>query len=137
MRILLMLAVCFLVTSCSSQPGKAGNVLPPPSGSNPVAATQIEKGNALFSSRNFAGAEDAFRQALIADSMSAEAHYNLAVTLDRVGQQAEARKHYMEAANLAPGNKVIWDSPPLREKAAGFNYNIEKKSYLDPSGRAN
>jgi Flp pilus assembly protein TadD len=135
MRIVLMMAACLLAAGCSSQSGKAGNVLPPASGTQPAAATQIEKGNALFASRNFAGAEDAFRQALAADSTSAEAHYNLALTLDRAGQQAEARKHYIEAANLAPGNKVIWDSPPLREKTGGYHYNVEKKSYLDPSGK--
>ena len=136
MRILSILAVCLLAASCSSQSGKARNVLPPPGGTKPAAATQIEKGNALFASRDFSGAEGAYREALAADSTSAEAHYNLALTLDRAGHQAEARKHYMEAANLAPGNKVIWDSPPLRERTGGFNYNVEKKSYLDPSPRA-
>ena len=116
MRIALMAAFCVLALSCSSQSGNVRNVLPPPADAKPAAATQIEKGNALFTSRDFAGAEQAFRQALTADSTSAEAHYNLALTLDRAGQQAEARKHYIEAANLAPGNKVSWDSPPLRQQ---------------------
>jgi Tfp pilus assembly protein PilF len=134
MRFLLMV-LCCLAAGCSSQSGKAGGVLPPSSGTHPAAATEIEKGNALFASRNFAAAEQAFRQALAADSMSAEAHYNLALTLDRAGQQAEAKKHYIEAANLAPGNKVIWDSPPLHDRSGGLNYNIDKKSFLDPSGK--
>jgi Flp pilus assembly protein TadD len=136
MRNVLMSALCFLALSCSNQSAKIGTVLPPPAGTKPAAATQIENGNALFTSRDFAGAEEAFRQALAVDAASAEAHYNLALTLDRSGQQAEARKHYIEAANLAPGNKVIWDSPPLRQHSGGFNHNIEKKSYQDPSGRA-
>ena len=67
-----------------------------------------------FASSDYAGAEQAFRQALAIDATSAEAHYNLAVTLDRMGNKAEAKRHYIQAANLAPGNKVIWDSPPLR-----------------------
>ena len=34
--------------------------------------------------------------------------------MDKRGDQAGAKKHFIEAANLAPGNKVIWNSPPLR-----------------------
>ena len=44
----------------------------------------------------------------------AEAHYNLALTLVSQGSREEAEHHFIEAANLAPGHKVIWDSPPLR-----------------------
>lgn len=135
MQRLFMVAVCSLALGCSSQSEKAGNVLPPPTGTKPAAATQIEKGNTLFASRDFAGAEEAFRQAIVVDAGSAEAHYNLALTLDRTGNQAEAKKHYIEAANLAPGNKVIWNSPPLRQHTGGLNHDIEKKSYLDPSPR--
>ena len=135
MQRLFMVAVCSLALGCSSPAEKASNVLPPPTGTKPAAATQIEKGNTLFASRDFAGAEEAFRQAIVVDAGSAEAHYNLALTLDRTGQQAEAKKHYIEAANLAPGNKVIWNSPPLRQHTGGFNHDIEKKSYLDPSPR--
>lgn len=136
MRRLFMVAVCSVVLGCSNQSAKVVNVLPPPTGTTPAAATQIEKGNTLFASRDFAGAEEAFRQAIVVDAGSAEAHYNLALTLDRTGHQAEAKKHYIEAANLAPGNKVIWNSPPLRQHTGGFNHDIEKKSYLDPSPRA-
>ena len=31
-----------------------------------------------------------------------------------MGKRDEARPHYMEAANLAPGHQVIWNSPVLR-----------------------
>ena len=44
----------------------------------------------------------------------AEAHYNLGLTLTYLGEKDEARKHFIEAADLAPGNQVIWDSPALR-----------------------
>ena len=128
-------AVCSVALGCSSQSAKIGGVLPPPTGTTPAAATQIEKGNALFTSRDFTGAEAAFRQAIVVDAGSAEAHYNLALTLDRTGHQAEAKKHYIEAANLAPGNKVIWNSPPLRQQTGGYNYEVEKKSFLDPTGK--
>ena len=99
-----------------------------------TAAAQVEKGNTLFASRDFAGAEQAFRQAIVVDAGLAEAHYNLALTLDRAGRKDEAKKHYIEAANLAPGNKVIWDSPPLHQ-SGGLDHDVEKKSYLDPTPR--
>ena len=135
MHALLMLVIFAFVLGCSSQSGKAPTVLPAPAGSKPAAVTQLEKGNALFTSHNFAGAEEAYRQAIVLDAALAEAHYNLALTLDRAGQKTEAKKHYIEAANLAPGNKVIWNSPPLRQEAGGMGHDIGKKSYLDPSPR--
>lgn len=135
MRILFMVLFCALALGCSNQSGKVRDVLPAPTGTKPEAAAQLEKGNAMFASRDYAGAEEAFRQAIVADGNLAEAHYNLALTLDRTGHKDEAKKHYITAANLAPGNKVIWDSPPLHQQGGGLNHEIEKKSYLDPSPR--
>ena len=120
---------------CSGQSSKAISVLAAPAGTKSTLATQLEQGNALFASSDYAGAEQAFRQALAIDATSAEAHYNLAVTLDRTGNKTEAKRHYIQAANLAPGNKVIWDSPPLRTQTNGLNHDISKKSHLDPSNR--
>ena len=133
MRILFMVILCALAVSCSTKSPR--NVLPAPNGTKPEAAAELEKGNTLFASREYAGAEQAFRQAIAADANLAEAHYNLALTLDRTGHKDEARKHYITAANLAPGNKVIWDSPPLRQQTGGFNYDIEKKSLYDANPR--
>ena len=135
MRIVFVIILCALAFACSNNSTTAGNVLPAPRGTKAEAAAQVEKGNALFASRDFSGAEQAFRQAIVADAGLAEAHYNLALALDRAGRKDEARKHYIEAANLAPGNKVIWDSPPLRKQTGGLNYDIDRKSYLDPSTR--
>lgn len=135
MRIVLTMILCALAFGCSSNSNTARTVLPAPNGTKPEAAAQVEKGNALFVSKDFAGAEQAFRQAILVDAGLAEAHYNLALSLDQTGRKDEAKKHYIEAANLAPGNKIIWDSPPLRQKTGGLNYDIEKKSYLDPSNK--
>jgi tetratricopeptide (TPR) repeat protein len=134
MRILLTVMFCAIALGCSSKSGKERSVLSAPVGTKPEAAAQVEKGNTLFASRDLAGAEQAFRQAIVADAGLAEAHYNLALTLDRAGRKDEAKKHYIEAANLAPGNKVIWDSPPLNH-SGGLDHDIERKSYLDPSPR--
>lgn len=135
-KLLAMVLLVSLIAGCSSHSKRASNVLAAPDGTKPGVAMQLAKGNALFASSDFAGAEQAFRQTIAADSTLAEAHYNLALTLDRMGNQTEAKKHYIEAANLAPGNKVIWDSPPFQGQTGGLNYDINKKSYLDPSKRA-
>jgi Tfp pilus assembly protein PilF len=135
-KLLAMILLVSLIAGCSSHSKRAGNVLAAPDGTKSAVAMQLAKGNALFASSDFAGAEQAYRQTIATDSTLAEAHYNLALTLDRMGNQAEAKKHYIEAANLAPGNKVIWDSPPLRGQTGGLDYDINKKSYLDPSKRA-
>lgn len=135
MRFLFMAVLCALALGCTGQSATTRNVLPAPSGTKPEAATQVEKGNALFASKDFSGAEQAFRQAIVVDAGLPEAHYNLALALERTGRKDEAKKHYIEAANLAPGNKVIWDSPPLRQQTGGFNHDINKKSYLDANPR--
>jgi Flp pilus assembly protein TadD len=93
----------------------------------------MAEGERLFNLKDWAGASKAFQGAVTQQPDLAEAHYNTAVCLDQLGHRAEAKKHYMTAANLAPGNKVIWDSPPLRE--IGFTYDLDKKSYLDPTYR--
>jgi Tfp pilus assembly protein PilF len=127
-RMLVVLCLCG-VLGCASQKGPPSSVLAAPTGSPADMVAKLEEGNRLFSAKDYADAEQSYRHTIAAYPESAEAHYNLAVTLDRMGNRGEARKHYMDAANLAPGHKVIWDSPPFRE--AGLNYDINKKSFLD------
>src|SRR5262245_31679432 len=135
MRSLGVIVLLCLLVGCTKNSGPTATVLTAPGGTKSDGPAQVDRGNSLFASQDWAGAEQAFRQTITADPSLAEAHYNLAVTLDRVGQQAEAKKHYMEAANLAPGNKVIWDSPPLRAHNTGsFGHDVEKKNrFQDPS----
>jgi len=122
------IGVWFLV-ACTSPTSKPLTVLQAPAGVSPAVATQLDRGNALFAAQKWAEAEQIYRQTITAEPTLAEAHYNLAATLHRAGNIAEAKKHYMEAASLAPGNKIIWDAPPLRART--FNDDLSKKSYLD------
>lgn len=127
-RLMSLFVMLFLV-ACTSPMPKPPTVLQAPAGVASAVATQLERGNALFSAQKWVEAEEAYRQTIVAAPTLAEAHYNLATALYRAGNKVEAKKHYMEAANLAPGNKVIWDAPPLR--ASSFNDDLSKKSYLD------
>ena len=123
------LFLLFCLTSCASPITKPPTVLQAPSGMSSAIVTQLEKGNAFFAAQKWAEAEEAYRQTIAAAPTFAEAHYNLATVLYRTGNKVEAKKHYMEAANWAPGNKVIWDAPPFR--ASSLDYDLNKKSYLD------
>lgn len=123
-----LIGMWFLV-ACASPLSKPLTVLQAPAGVSPAVAAQLDRGNALFSAQKWSEAEQAFRQTIAAEPSLAEAHYNLATTLYRTGKKVEAKKHFMEAANLAPGNKVIWDAPPFR--ASSVDDDLSRRSYLD------
>ena len=115
-----------LVVACSStpEPVKQPTLNSPPT-ANPMARTAINEGNELFASGRWGAAKLQYEKAIQAQSTVAEAHYNLALTLDRMGNREEARPHYMKAANLAPGHQVIWNSPVLRRYG---DVSVEKKT---------
>lgn len=60
-------------------------------------------------------AEGHFRKAVKADGMLAEAHYNLGLALDKMARHDEATTHFKKAAELAPDNPKIADSPILKQ----------------------
>lgn len=89
------------------------------------------QGIAEYQTRQFDQAKAHFQQVLIGAPTAAEAHYNLGLTLFALGDGDQARDHFIEAANLAPGDKVIWDSPALRAYGSP-DANIQKQP-KDPS----
>lgn len=107
------LLVGLMVGGCASGP-EPGRVLPTPPGTQPRAVHAMEEGHRLFEAGEWAKAIAQYEAAVAAQPTLAEAHYNLAVSFDRLGKPGLARTHYLEAANFAPGHKVIWNSPPLR-----------------------
>lgn len=126
-----LLLIVGMLSGCAGPKAAPTVILAAPAGTSAKASPFMEEGDRLFRTQDWAGASRAYEAAVTQQPDLAEAHYNLAVTLDRMGNKAAAKKHYVTAANLAPGNKVIWDSPPLRD--SGLNYNLRQKSYLDPS----
>lgn len=84
-----------------------------PVGTKASAATHNQEGIALFNQGRLDAAKQHFEQAVADDPRLAQAHYNLGLALYQLGNTADARKHFVEAANLAPGDKVIWNSPVL------------------------
>jgi tetratricopeptide (TPR) repeat protein len=100
-----------LVGCFSSQVGK---LLPAPSGANAIAARHNDEGLQAYNQGQLDSARQHFEAAIKASRSLAEAHYNLGMVLHKQGKDGEANPHFMKAADLAPGNEVIWSSPPLR-----------------------
>ena len=93
------------------------------------AVTLTEQGTQAYQARQFDDAKNYFSQAVAAAPQSGPAHYNYALALHALGDQEQARQQFMEAANLAPGDKVIWDSPALRPYG-----NVESPKKKSPAG---
>jgi Tfp pilus assembly protein PilF len=60
-------------------------------------------------------ASEGFTKAIKADANLAEAHYNLALSLDKMGKHEDATGSFKKAAELAPTNPAIKDSPILKK----------------------
>jgi Tfp pilus assembly protein PilF len=95
--------------------GTVETALSAPSKAAPAAAAANEDGIKFFYARQWDAAKAKFEEAIKAQPTLAEAHYNLGLVYDALRNDREARKHFIEASNLAPGNKEIWNAPPFRE----------------------
>lgn len=137
-NVLMMLGLALVVAGCAGpekKDPKAVLTLQAPSGAPAAAVTAVEEGNKLFAQGQWEPAKAQYEAAIKVQPELAEAHYDLALTLDRLGNKKEATAHYKEAANLAPGNQVIWNAPPFRK----YGNQVEKsgllskdKAYMDP-----
>ena len=107
----------FMLVSCAGGGGRKTleTALPAPPKAAPAAAAANEEGITLFYARQWEAAKAKFETAIKEQPTLAEAHYNLGLVYDALRNDKEARKHFVEAANLAPGNKIIWASPALRQ----------------------
>lgn len=100
-------------------------------GVRPQAVTLTEQGTQAYQAKQFDDAKNYFSQAVAEAPQSGPAHYNYALALNVMGDAEQARQQFMEAANLAPGDKVIWDSPALRPYG---NPESPKKYKQSPMG---
>lgn len=132
-RIFLGVLLMSMWIGCSQNAKVVMNPLHAPAGTAAAVTQQLEQGNREFAAQNWTEAKSSYLVAIERAPALAEAHYNLALTLERLGDKAEARRHYVQAANLAPGNKVIWNAPPLR-KFDGDS-DLDKKSFMDANPR--
>ena len=117
MKYLSLLGVVLLLlgsVACTKSKAKPLVPLALEAGVKPQAVSLTEQGTQAYQSRQFDDAKKYFSQAMDLAPQSGPAHYNYALALNALGDTEPARQQFLEAANLAPGDKVIWDSPALR-----------------------
>ncbi len=117
MKYLSLLGVVLLLlgsVACAKSKAKPLVPLALESGVKPQAVSLTEQGTQAYQSRQFDEAKKYFSQAMDLAPQSGPAHYNYALALNALGDTERARQQFLDAANLAPGDKVIWDSPALR-----------------------
>ena len=124
------ISLLFGVTACAFMDKEKPLVpLALESGVKPQAVTLTEQGAQAYHAKQFNEAKNYFSQAVAEAPQSGPAHYNYALALNNVGETEQARQQFMEAANLAPGDKVIWDSPALRPYG---NVETPKRKLIPP-----
>ena len=79
-----------------------------------VDKTDVRRGNRDFRKENFKEADIDYRKALVKDSTSVAANYNLANTLFRQGDMEQAKKML----------ERVKDSAPATESAADYYFNL-------------
>jgi len=77
---------------------------------NPVAGTYNRQGMERYQQGQWLAAKENFEEAIRTDPDEAEPKYNLALSLDQLGDHAGATAHVKAAAKLAPTNTAITQS---------------------------
>jgi len=127
----LIMVVCLVAAASACASNSKAKPLHPlaltDGGVTPQALTLTEQGTHAYETKQFDEARSLFAQAMAAAPQSGQAHYNYALALNALGDAEAARQHFVEAANLAPGDKTIWDSPAL----APFGNPSSPKAYKE------
>jgi len=112
--ITMLTLLCGLPACSSTEKPKPRAPLAVGPGVSPAVVKLTQQGTQAYQAGQYDQAQSFFEQAVSLAPTSAEAHYDLGLSLFARGDTDRARDQFIEAANLAPGNKVIWDSPALR-----------------------
>ncbi len=113
----------FLIISLLVVSSLALNALAMAQAIMPLSGTKgagaINNGVAQFNQGKLDTALNHFQQALKANPRSAVAHYNLALTFNRMGQSDKAVRHFQKAAKLGRMNPFIQNSRILKQHTQG------------------
>jgi tetratricopeptide (TPR) repeat protein len=106
----LLFTITFLMIGCEKT--ETGGVLLAPK--TEAGATENNEGIRHYKEEHWRVAEKHFLEAIDANPQLAEAHYNLAMTLEKLGNPWDATDQFLIAKNLVPDNPKITDSPILK-----------------------
>lgn len=116
-----VLGYFLMMAGCATPSGPLA-VLPMTS---PAAAHHNLEGIQQYDSGKWQEAKSRFESAIQADPELPEAHFNLALTLHKLGEHREATVHFKRASELAPANKEIVGSSVYRNHL-GLSSTLEK-----------
>lgn len=108
-----MVLVLVSAAACSKSKAKLLMPLALEPGAPSQAVSLNEQGVQAYRARDFDAAKSYFSQAVTAAPQSGPAHYNYALALNALGETEAARRQFLDAADYAPGDKIIWNSPAL------------------------
>jgi Tfp pilus assembly protein PilF len=108
-----MILVLVGTTACSSKRKPLVPLSLTEIDAKPQAMVLTEQGTQAYQAKQFEDAKKYFEQAVAVVPQSGQAHYNFALALNALGDAEAARRHFLDAANFAPGDPIIWDSPAL------------------------
>lgn len=120
--LILLVGLVAMVTSCYQQPGKGPQKAPAvemalkaaKDGPNKTGAMKNDEGVSHLIQEHWDKSNEFFREAIAADPDLAVAHFNLALSLDALGQHPEATEHFQKANELAPEDARITDNEILK-----------------------
>ena len=92
---------------------------------SPTAAQYNLEGIQAYNNGQWAEAVPYFESAIQSDPNLPEAHFNLALTLHKLGKHEEATQHFQKAGELAPDSKEIVNSSVYRNHL-GLSSTFEK-----------
>lgn len=84
-----------------------------------AGAVENDEGINHYKQGHWDVAQEHFNKALATNADLPEAHYNLALALDKLGNHGEATNHFKMALNLAPDDPRIKDSEILKAHVGG------------------
>lgn len=99
------------------EPSTMGGALMATAGS--AGAPENNEGVSHFQQEHWDIAQEHFTKALAINPNLPEGQYNLALTLDKLGNHGEATNHFKTALNLAPEDPRIKDSEILKSHVGG------------------
>lgn len=112
-----VMIACVIGLAASSVPAWAdmsGGAMPLKTAPGSKAEAHTNEGIEHYNQGHWDAAKTHFMEAAKADPQSAEAHYNLALVLDKAGDHKAATEHFKTAHDLGKDNPAIHNSAVLK-----------------------